>query len=706
MSVSENDRPTEGSNMKDAKQKSVLGDSTDGETVSGPLKITEMVADRYSVIALLVLGKTSAVYKVEQTFLKQKFALKTLSAPHPSANAIRQFQIEAHCASKLSHPNLAKAHDFGLVDAERPFYVMDLIEGQNLFEYSKNIGTLSVDEVLHIFIPISYALDYANGEGILHGDLKPESIILVKAAGEADYTPKVIDFAGFQDAGGPDEDLQSKVSADELLVKALYVSPEKSTGKRTDHRSDIYSLGCVMYEALTGAPPFHAETAHSLMQKHRSKNPPSLKETSMGKDYPPQLEAVMAKALAKDPEARYQSFVDLANDLLSVRHPEAVRKGSLAEIQAAEPPLQSPIANERETNWKLIAVIIFTNIVSIIMTCFLMTHFLHQETTSEKLSSDTHDYINDLTTARSMFMTVVGKGQSQKRVFHFPTVSLGKFSYFDAREARWFEMNAQGEIALPMNCQTKFETEDRILAERPNTLRLFGPNDITNLTIRATRLGSYDENISSIIDAAMAFVSRYTSLTQLIENDLPVTDVGVRCLSGLPNLIAIDLSGSKASISSIKQLKNYKILTMLKLGSVNGAKQAIPDCVANPNLRILSLSNTDLDDQDLESIAKIPLHVLEINGNPKVTDKGLHSLSKNPQFIELALIGTSLTPACINDMTVFKSMHSLHISVPGWKRADLAKLKSLLPQDCRLVTVVPDQIKMGFRAVDWEKELN
>jgi serine/threonine protein kinase len=671
---------------------------------TGLLKSGTIVDDRYRVHSLLTKGKVSAFYKVEQITTGKIYSLKTLLQTRPDEKLLVAFRKEIQSAITLSHPNLIRTHDSGNVETARPFYIMDFLQGPNLDEHSKHSGTLNLDEVLQIFIPICYALEFAHSNGILHGSVKPTSIVLDTTQSGGSHTPKLVDFKGF-DAEAATVDWNAKVNPKEMLNEALYMSPEECMGKRKDHRSDIYSLGCVMFEALTGAPPFHGETALNVMSKHQSQNAPSLKEASMGIDYPLQLDEVISKALAKTPGARYQSCIELANDLLALRHPQSAGRISTSDnrLNAQETAVEGEL--EPTANLRFLAIIILTNFFSIALTSLLMTHFLHQDTKQEVLQSDVHDYINDLATARSMFLTETGTGANKKRVFHFPAISLGKFGYFDATKAQWIEQNAQGEVIVPLNAQTKFETDDKLIAERTNTMRLFGPNDITNLTIISTKIGRYEDNLSPIIDSTMAYVSRYTSLTQLILNGLPVTDVGVGALEDLPNLIAVDLTESRASINALRKIKNYKILTMLRIGGITGAKEAIADCLLNPNIRILGLPKSDLDDSDLAKLGKIPLHSLDLMLNPKVTDRGIKGLAQNTQLIDLELLGTSITPACTQDLASFKNLRLLKLSAVNWKKADLRTLKQVLPENCLLLVAIPSPDGLNFQRIDWEKDL-
>ncbi|HNB25194.1 MAG TPA: serine/threonine-protein kinase, partial [Candidatus Melainabacteria bacterium] len=142
------------------------------------VEVGQVISDRYKVVSVIGHGGMGAVYKVEQIFLRRMFALKTLHGQAFTEVAMRRFHKEAQAASKLNHPNLVKAHDFGVLENHQPFFVMDLVEGQNLSQYARKVGTLSIDEVLNIFIPVCFGLNYAHEQGVIHRDIKPGNIML------------------------------------------------------------------------------------------------------------------------------------------------------------------------------------------------------------------------------------------------------------------------------------------------------------------------------------------------------------------------------------------------------------------------------------------------------------------------------------------------------------------------------------------------
>jgi serine/threonine protein kinase len=300
--------------------------NTLGGLSSGPGQLVpgQIVSERYKIISVIGQGAMGCVYKVEQILLKKQLALKTLHSVVPSDSTRVRFQKEAQATSRLEHPNLARAIDFGLLEDGHPFFVMEFVEGPTLCDQLKSVGRLPIDVALEIFIPICFAMDYAHQAGIIHRDIKPGNIILIPSHDpKSPFIPKIVDFG----IAKIESDGQALTKTGEIFGTPLYMSPEQCDGVGISHQSDIYSLGCVLYESLTGAPPFQGQSALSTMMQHRSATPPSLKEASLGLEFPETLEKIVAKMLAKDPNDRYQSCLQVAEDLI------ALKQGSPALVQ-------------------------------------------------------------------------------------------------------------------------------------------------------------------------------------------------------------------------------------------------------------------------------------------------------------------------------------------------------------------------------------
>ncbi|HEY9718905.1 MAG TPA: serine/threonine-protein kinase, partial [Trichormus sp.] len=279
----------------------------------------QLINDRFKILEQLGRGAMGTVYRVEQVFIKKQFALKVLNGLGVSANTVRRFQNEAEAAARLEHPNLAKAIDFGLIDGLRPFIVLELVQGETLAHHLKVKGKLDWQQALRIFIQVFDAMAHAHDQGVIHRDIKPSNIVLTPSLEDPQsVVPKIVDFGIAKLELDNDADGSPLTKTGEVFGTPLYMSPEQCSGIKVDNRSDIYSLGCVLFETLTGCPPFTADTALETMMQHRISDAPELKEASLGLSFPPALDAVISKLLAKDRENRYQKCREAASDLSAV----------------------------------------------------------------------------------------------------------------------------------------------------------------------------------------------------------------------------------------------------------------------------------------------------------------------------------------------------------------------------------------------------
>ena len=251
--------------------------------------------------------------------------MKTLAVQGVSDIAWRRFRKEAEVVSRLDHPNAIRIHDFGLIDGKRPFYVIDIVQGESLAALIQRNGPLPVPDVLRIFEQVSLALAHAHGKGIIHRDIKPSNIMLDASEGNANsVTVRIVDF-GISKLVHEGADSQNLTSTGEVFGSPFYMSPEQCFGQPVDHRSDIYSVGCALFEALTGTPPHIGSCALATILKHREAPLPSMREASLGKEFPEGLEAIVGHLLEKNADDRYQSLQELGRDLeLIARDPQVV----------------------------------------------------------------------------------------------------------------------------------------------------------------------------------------------------------------------------------------------------------------------------------------------------------------------------------------------------------------------------------------------
>ena len=269
--------------------------------------IGRLLGGRYELIDVVGVGGMAVVYRARDTILGRYVAIKILKEAFAKDPDIRKrFAIESRAVAKLSHHNIVSVYDVGNEDGT-DYIVMELIEGVTLKEYLQQKGRLSWQESIFFAEQISSALVHAHSRGIIHQDIKPQNIIILR-----DGTAKLTDFgiASFATT-------QETRVVQEAIGSVHYISPEQAKGSKIDYRTDIYSLGVVMYEMLTGKLPFEGETALQIVMQHINAVPPMPSE--LVPDIPKGLDAIVMHAMCANISRRYASADELCADLARVR---------------------------------------------------------------------------------------------------------------------------------------------------------------------------------------------------------------------------------------------------------------------------------------------------------------------------------------------------------------------------------------------------
>ncbi|MDZ4836400.1 MAG: serine/threonine-protein kinase [Candidatus Melainabacteria bacterium] len=272
--------------------------------------------NRFKPIREIGRGASGAVYLCIDRLLGNNVAVKTLH--YLAADQLLGFQQEARAISRLSHPNIVKILDFGATEAGTPYMVLEYIDGVDLETLVSQSGGLDLNNVLEVMLKVCDALAYSHLKEIYHRDLKPSNILIEQT--ELGLNAKLVDFGV---ARIKFETLEPTICQGTTVIGTpAYMSPDQMRGISYDQRSELYSLGCILFELLAGRQIYSAETAMEMMSLHASAPIPSLSEVREDVAYPGALDKILARCLAKLPEDRYQSVHALKNDLAHVLETE------------------------------------------------------------------------------------------------------------------------------------------------------------------------------------------------------------------------------------------------------------------------------------------------------------------------------------------------------------------------------------------------
>jgi serine/threonine-protein kinase len=337
------------------------------------------LADRYKIEHRLGTGGMGVVYLAWHELMERWVAIKMLKQSFiEDERSVKRFQQEAKAASRLKHPNVITLHDFGLAPTTgQPYMVMDYLvsthsdpkhKARSLAQEIKECEQLPVERAIHILSQACEALEHAHRQGVIHRDVKPANIMIVPNEDDP-YFVKVVDFgvAKLLPINAQDAASQGVTQVGEICGSPVYMSPEQCMGQALDPRADIYSMGIVLYEALTGRIPLVGKNMVETMAKHMNDQAPSFSSVRPDLFIPDKLEQIVMTALNKHPHGRQQTMAELAQDLqFSIPRPgqsQSLKTHELLPLPEDEKP-ETP-------NWMLPAGIA-AGVVALIAACFFL----------------------------------------------------------------------------------------------------------------------------------------------------------------------------------------------------------------------------------------------------------------------------------------------------------------------------------------------
>ncbi|MFI5288220.1 MAG: protein kinase [Polyangia bacterium] len=306
--------------------------------------VGKVLADRYRVVRLLGEGGMGQVFEAQHVNINKRFAIKLLR-PEIVSNpeAVARFRQEAWSASSIGHENIVEIDDFATLPNGSVYLAMELLAGISLAERMKEPPPISVGDALDLFSQVARGLQAAHQKAIIHRDMKPENVFLAEKHGRT--VVKILDFGIAKVSGA--EGAQSLTRTGAIFGTPHYMSPEQALGKPLDSRTDIYSVGVIMYEVFTGRVPFEAESFMGILTKHITSEPRRPTEIAPERRIPQDVETIILRAMAKEAGDRFQTMAELGQALVTAMQthaPELLSASGLMPISSRPMTPSQPIA--------------------------------------------------------------------------------------------------------------------------------------------------------------------------------------------------------------------------------------------------------------------------------------------------------------------------------------------------------------------------
>ncbi len=608
------------------------------------VKPGDLVGNRYKILSLIASGGMGIVYKVEQIYLGKVLALKVLNARCVSDVTVRRFQHEARAAFGIDHPNLISVHDFGLLEDKVPFLVMDYVNGESMSERIRTRGTLTVTEAVPIFLRICFGLGYAHGQGVIHRDIKPSNIMLVdNMSTREEGSVKIVDFGIAKFTQVEKNDIQALTRTGEVFGSPLYMSPEQCTGSPVDLRSDIYSLGCVFFEALTGTTPFVGVNALTTMMQHMGEKAPTLKEASMGKDFPPLLEQIIAKMLTKNVSERYQSLAHVAGDLAvlerTLEDPHLLANTVMVE---EKPKKAARDWNEFKLNRTWFCLLMLGAIVLTAVVSSLITSRFTRSPEAKPLS---------VVAPKAVYadLNVRHVDEVKKFVKSLETKDLKNSVSLKAILVAIKQQNAGHKLRLKFLTINELGLKAIAQQKWAQTLDLMGSTVDNGKMIELAQLPNLSMlsiGHSNLDDVGASGVSKCQNLNVVIASWTSITDKAIPYFTAMKNLNRLEISGVALTPLSIRFLADKQELQSLDLCSATGLRDDSFAPMVNSNLIFLNVERVDIGDEAAVYFSRMRrLNAISI-GRTRITAAGVRKLLKNKTLTRINYVPTpSLTEA-------------------------------------------------------------
>lgn len=682
-----------------------------------------IIGQNYKVLSHVGEGGMGTVYAVEHLLMHKKLALKLLTSPDISPNSWQRFRQEATALARFPHANIVQITDMGIEGERFPYYVMELLSGQSLRDKLKARGRLKTIETIDIFIQLSEALAFVHDGGIIHRDIKPDNIMLEpsgQALGAGHTLVKLVDFGISKIVT---DDGYSLTSTGEIFGSPIYMSPEQCRGEKLDQRSDIYSLGCALFECLSGVPPLVGRNATATMSLKQTETAPRLSQSVSLITFPRQLEDLVASILSREPEARPRSLHVVSRQLRDIRD-------GLALTQSAGPGerddngRQQIVAIEDDTTRTrlrnrskgLQKTLLFSALAAAILVSLAVWIIFapstpkpavkadltnspdkssasshpnyssaqedNPDTTLAAISNDKVQYINDGAPAGNQVdLTALAKIKSlsemkempdgsKRYVFHFPKdFSIGRIGVWGP-QCPDGKLEARGEQEYPPWAKILFQPYEFFTAD-PTNFEKFAPETLDELDF------AHLQNVNTKV---LERASQITSLKTLKLSQTGIDETSLAILPKFKKLQKLELQSNRITDNDLAQCSSLPKLKKLTVHRATKLSNTLDVLSKSYELQELDISDSRLFPGDLQKIAKMKfLRVLVLKGTG-VTDKDLLLFADLPELDRLDITECKVKAQSMAFIKKYKKLRFLRVDEMDWTQDEYKKAKyEILP---------------------------
>lgn len=661
-------------------------------------KLNTVIDRKYQILEFVGRGGMSEVYRARHLMLDKVVALKTFTSSSIDDAAKLRFQREAQAIARLNHPNVIQIFDFGLAEDGVPYYTMEFLHGHTLAEILENTGPPPLETTLAYFIQAAQALSVAHGKDIVHRDLKPGNIF-VEAPEATNAQSKIVDF-GIASLIERTPAGQSLTAGGIVFGTPLYISPEQAMGKRVTEQADIYSLGCTLFEALTGKPPLEGPTAVETVGMHLEAVPPTLMKACNGREFPIKLERVVAKMLAKSPSDRQTNMEQVARDLALVKliltsrpqndwrsavsiHHEGDEEAYLEESQdefddddhAGEAlTTTSNPKNNSLFAFSLAAMSLLASIsIACAWACAVISGSPEGRPKSPAPESDTQAKSTRLPDVRLGQMQMDDQGNLFYLLKFKEQEDFGKFSYSLSPE-RYFP--ARGDVKLKTRSGVIFHANERFLAN-PENIATLRPIVGLGLVLKTFPDGELRKR-------CFTQIGKLDDLAGLSILDGKVNDQELKAIHSLKSLAVLSIDSSAVDGETIAKLPYSRKLLSVSLRDTKNISKFLEAMQYSTALRHLYLESLLLSESDIQRLSKYPALRTLLIPESCIRDKDMQTLTKLVHLQTLNVQHCQLTGASLPALKTMArhGLKHLKISGKGFNSQEIALLKKLVA-DCQ-----------------------